>query len=117
MQRDAVSVEANLFEKRANMGTKRRVKMKEEPSTYSSDAKIDSLIRTIERMMEVINFIDRIPTRENQLGLQNRNQNVRRNPPQIKQREQRAPYQHIRPPFQENYVYDDGEIVEDVEEN
>jgi len=49
----------------------------------------------------------------------NPDHNFRRNPPQIKQREQRNPtnQQQIRPLFQENYVDDEVEILEDLEEN
>lgn len=43
MQKSAVSVEANLLARRARQKTKRRVTIKEEPSTSSSDAKLDSL--------------------------------------------------------------------------
>ena len=74
--------------------------IKEEPSTSTSNAKIDSLVRTMERMMERINITDRTPPRENQTGPQIRNPNFRRNPPQIKQREQKGPDQQVKPPFQ-----------------
>ena len=67
--------------------------------------------------MERTNVIQRAAPRENQHAPQNHNQNIRRNPPQIKHREQRGPDQQIIPPFQENYVDDDGEIVEEVEDN
>ena len=67
--------------------------------------------------MENINVTERASLRENYHAPQNRNQNVRRNPHQIKQREQRGPDQQIRPPFKENYPDDDGEIVEEVEDN
>lgn len=87
MQRDALSVESNMLAKRARLRNERRVTIKEEPSTSSSDAKIDSLVKTIEIMMERINLNERAYPRENKLTPQNRNQNPRRNPPQIKQRE------------------------------
>ena len=93
MQRDAVIVEENLLAKRARLRTKRRVTMKEEPSTSSDVAKIDSLDKIVEGMMERINLNERVSPRENQPTPQNRNQNTRRNPPQIKQREQRGPDQ------------------------
>ena len=67
--------------------------------------------------MERIDLNERDTPRENQPTPQNRNQNIRRNPPQIKQREQRGPDQQIRPPFQENYADDDGEVVEEVDDN
>jgi hypothetical protein len=52
MQKSAISVEANLLAKRAWKRMERRVAIKEEPSTSSSDAKLDSLDRPMERMME-----------------------------------------------------------------
>jgi hypothetical protein len=47
MQKSAISVEANLLAKRAWQRTERRVTIKE-PSTSSSDAKLDSLDRAME---------------------------------------------------------------------
>jgi hypothetical protein len=52
MQRNVVSVEANLLAKRARLRIERRVTIKEEPSTPYVDEKIDSLVRTMERMMD-----------------------------------------------------------------
>jgi hypothetical protein len=109
MQRSVVSVEANLLARRARQRTEKRVTIKEEPSTSSSDAKLDSLARAMEKMMERLTITDRNPPRENQAAPQIRNPNFRRNPPQIRQRdprdqrEQRGPDQQIRPPLQENY--------------
>ena len=63
-------------------------------------------------------MVDRTPHRDNQGNSQNRNYNLRRNPPLIKQREQRGPNdQQIRPPFQENYVKEEVEPEQDLEEN
>jgi hypothetical protein len=78
-----------ILARRARQRTERRVTIKEEPSTSTSDAKIDSLVRTMERMMERLEITDRNPPRENQPGPQIRNPNFRRNPPQIRQREPR----------------------------
>ena len=63
IQKDVVSVEANMLAKRARLRNERRVTIKEEPSTSFDDAKIDSLIRTIERMMERINLNERVAPR------------------------------------------------------
>ena len=46
MHRDAVSVEANLLEKRERMRNERRVIVRDETSTSSADAKIDALRET-----------------------------------------------------------------------
>jgi hypothetical protein len=68
MQRDSLSVEANLLAKRSRQRTERIVTIKEEPSTSSADAKIESLVRTMQRMMERLDIIDRTPPRENKPG-------------------------------------------------
>jgi hypothetical protein len=86
MKKCVVSVEENLLAKRARQRIERRVKIKEEPSTSTADAKTYSLVRTMERMMEILEIIDRNPPRENQPCPQIRNPNFRRNPPQIRQR-------------------------------
>ena len=82
-------MEANLLAKRARQRTERRVTFKEEPSTSSSDAKLDSLAREMERMMERLTVSERNPPRENQPAPQIQNPNFRRNPPQIGQRDTR----------------------------
>ena len=84
MQRDAISVEADLLAKRARMRSERRVTIRDEPTTSLANAKIDALTRIVERMMERITLDERTAPRENQLAPQNRNQNPRRNPPQIR---------------------------------
>jgi hypothetical protein len=122
MQKSVVSVEENLLARRARQRTKKRVTIKEEPSTSSSDAKLDSLARAMEKMMERLTITDRNPPRENQAAPQIRNLNFRRNPPQIRQRdprdqrEQWGPDQQIRPPLQENYVDDGEEVIEEFDD-
>jgi hypothetical protein len=66
MQRSVISVEANLLARRARQRTTKRVTIKEEPSTSSSDAKLESLTRAMEKMMERLTMTDRNPPRENQ---------------------------------------------------
>jgi hypothetical protein len=78
-----------ILARRARQRTERRVTIKEEPSTSTADAKIDSLVRTVGRLMERLEINDRNPPRENQPGSQIQNPNFRRNPPQIRQREPR----------------------------
>jgi hypothetical protein len=79
--------------------TKRRVTIKEEPSTSSSYDKLDSIVKSMERMMERLTIADRNPPRENHPAPQIRKPNFKRNPPQIiqrdlrYQREQRGPDQ------------------------
>ena len=78
--------------------------------------------------MERINLSDRNPPRDNAPAPQIRNPNFRRNPPQIRQwdprdprdqrdqRDQRGPDHLIRPPLQENYVDDGGEVNKELED-
>jgi hypothetical protein len=121
MQKSAVSVEANLLARRTRQRNERRVTIKEEPSTSTSDTKIDSLVRTMERMMEKLQINDRNSPRENQPAPQIQNPNFRRNPPQIRQREprdqmeQRGHDQQIRPPLQENYADEGEEVIEELD--
>jgi hypothetical protein len=89
MQRSVISVEENLLARRARQRVEKRVTIKEEPSTPSLDAKLDSLARAMEKMMERLTMTHRNPPRENQAAPQIRNPNFRRNPPQIRQRDPR----------------------------
>jgi hypothetical protein len=122
MQKSAISVEANLLAKRDRQRIERRVTIKEEPSTSTTDSKLDSLTQKVEFMMERMNLSDRNPPRDNAPAPQIRNPNFRRNTPQIRQRdprdqrEQRGPKQLIRPPLQENYDDEGGEVVEELED-
>jgi hypothetical protein len=84
MQKSAISVEANLLAKRARQRMERRVTIKEEPTTYYSDAKLYYLAREVERMMEGLTVTERNSPRENQTAPQIWNPNFRRNPPQIR---------------------------------
>lgn len=63
MQKIDVNVEANLLAKKTKMKTKKRVTIKEEPST-SSDIKLDTLVKTIEKKMEKMTLTDKVVARE-----------------------------------------------------
>ena len=89
LQKSVVSVEENILARRAMQRTQMRVTIKEEPSTSSLDAKIDSLAIAMERMMERLTIADRNPPRENQAAPQIQNPNFRRNMPEIRQRDPR----------------------------
>lgn len=61
MQRNAVSVEANMLIKKSKTKLERpekKVVFKEEPFSYS-DVKLDTLIKTMEIMMDIMCIIDR----------------------------------------------------------
>jgi len=91
MKRNVVSVEAIFLAKRAKLKDQTRVTIKEEPSSSSSDAKLDTLVKTMERMMERISLTNRTPPRETKGGTQIRNPNFSKNPPQINQWEKIGP--------------------------
>ena len=70
MQKAAISAEVNLIEKRARLKSEKRVTYKDEtmPSTSSSDSKLDSLMRTVEIIIEKINLNERAHPRDNQVN-------------------------------------------------
>jgi hypothetical protein len=65
MQKSSVSIEENLLAKRARQRTERRVTIKEDPSTSSSNPKLYSIVRIMEKMMERLIITYRNPPREN----------------------------------------------------
>lgn len=71
MKSNTVKVEANLLAKKAKLKTKRRVNIKEEPPSSSSDLKIDNLVKTMERMIKTMPVADRTPPRDNPTNSQN----------------------------------------------
>ena len=83
------------------MTNERRVTIKEETST--SDNKIDSLAKSMEKIIDRLESMERKPHWDNQQqGPQIRNPNFRNNTNTSKSRESTLD-QTIRPPFQENY--------------
>ena len=110
MQNNVVSADAKLLAKRAIMRNERRVTIKDESSTL--DIKIDSLAKTMERMMDRLENMERKPKWDNQQGPQIRNPNFRKNPNTGKWREVVSD-QQIRPPFQENYAESSHQNEED----
>jgi len=58
MQKNVVSVKSNLLAKKSKMKTERKVTIKEDTST-SSNAKLDTLVKTMEKMMERMTLGDR----------------------------------------------------------
>lgn len=100
MQSNDVVVEANLLAKKARMRNEKRVVIKEETSTF--DGKIDNyLAKSVERIMDRLENMERKTQWENQQPPPIRNPDFRKNPNTGKNA---IPDQQIRPPFQENYV-------------
>ena len=91
-----------MLANKARLRNERRVTIKEETST--SDLKIDQLAKTLERMMDRLDNIERRPQWDNQQqGPQIRNPIFRKNTNTGKSRES-TPDQTIRSHFQENYA-------------
>ena len=59
MQKGAVSVEANLNDRRARLKEEKKVTYRDEAGPSTSDSKIDNLVRNMEMMMEIINMNER----------------------------------------------------------
>lgn len=78
MQSNVVSVEVNLLAKEARMRNEKRVTIKEESST--SYGKIDSLIKSVERIMDRLENMERKSQWENKQATPIRNPNFRKNP-------------------------------------
>jgi len=116
MQKNTVSVEANLHIKRSKTKTEKKVTIKEEPST-SSEEKLDSLIKTMERMMDKMSIKEKLTEpliiNSNYRGQQQQNQYrvIQR------ERDQDPTEQKIRPPFQQNYTQSPEEDEEISEAN
>lgn len=96
----AISDEANLLAKRSRVRNEKRGTAKDE--TSPSNIKIDSLSKSMERLMDRIDNIERKPQWDNQQAPPVRNLNFRKN--QNQNTTKNGPDQNIRPPFQENYA-------------
>ena len=107
MQKIAVSVEANLNDKRARLKAEKKVAIKEEASTS------DQVLRKVEKMIERLTLDNPEP--------QIKNPNFRgHQQPQfrIKQREQRAQeppvQQQVKTPLQQNFVGPESDDEDNV---
>ena len=98
MKTGAVSIEINILARKARLRNEKRVTIKEE--TSSSYGKIYQLAKTLERMIDRLDNIERRLQWDNQQQI--RNPNFRKNTNTGKYKGS-APDQTIRPPFQENY--------------
>lgn len=117
IKHNAISVEANLLIKKSKIKLEKpekKVTVKEEPSS-SSEGKLDTLIKTMERMMERMTISNRqVEPLIRNLNYRGQQQSQFRN----KQKEQKNqdPQGQIRKPFQQNYTqgskYDEEEIAE-----
>ena len=65
MKKNFVSLEANLLAEKSKLKTENMVTIKEETST-SSDVKLDTLVKTMDNMMERMTLGDRAISREPQ---------------------------------------------------
>lgn len=100
-----------MLAKRAKFRNEKRGTAKDETSPF--DIKIDSLAKSMERLMDIIENIERKPQWDNQQASPVRNLNFRKN--QNQNIGKNGPDQNIRPPFQENYV--ETSHLEDLEQD
>ena len=94
---------------------KKKAKEESQPSSsHSSDAKFDTMMKNMEKLMEILAIGDR-PIVGQQYKTEIRNANFRKPSfPQIRQRDQRNSVDNqIRPPFQETIVTQELEDTED----
>ena len=112
MQKGAVSVEANLIEKRARMRFEKRVTYRDDTFASTSDPKYDSLAKNVERLAKMMEKMVFTVSNQNRNQNQNQNQNFRRNNPPNRQRDSD---QQVIPPFQENFLDEDEGIIEESE--
>jgi hypothetical protein len=103
----------------------RRVTIKEEPSTSNNDSKLDTVVRSLALLLERSSISDRNPPRDDTPAPQIRTpisgETLLKSDKEIPgdqrdQRDQRGPDQPIRPPLQENYADDGGEVNEELED-
>ena len=113
MQKGAVSVEANLIEKRARMRAEKKVTYRDDTLASKSNPKYDILAKNMERLEKIMEkmVVQVSNQNRNQNQNQNQNQNFRRNNPPNRQRDSD---QQVIPPFQENFLDEYEGIVERV---
>ena len=87
MQKNVVSVEANLLANKAKFGSEKRVTIKQE-SSLSSNVNMDNLVKTMERMMERMTLTNMVAPRQPQGVPQIKNTNFRRQHPKLNKESQ-----------------------------
>ena len=78
MQLNVVGVEINILARKARMRNERRVTIKEEASNL--DGKFDFINKTLEKVVERLDHIERKPQWENQSQIRNPNYRENNNP-------------------------------------
>ena len=87
MQKGAVSVEANLIEKKARMRAEKRVTYRDDTAASTSDPKYDHLAKNMERLQQMMEKMVVSVSNQNRNQNHNQNQNFRRNNPPNRQRD------------------------------
>ena len=111
MQKGAITIEANLMEKRARLKAEKRVTYRDDNVASTSDPKYDRLSKNVEELQQMIK---RMVVQNNNQN-RNQNQNIRRN--NAAPNRQRESNQKIIPPFQEKILDEDEGIIEESEGN
>ena len=109
MQKGAVSIEANLIEKRARLRVEKRVTYRDDNVASTSDQNYDKLSKNVERLQKMMEKM--VVTVSNQNRNHNQNQNFRRN--NNTPNRQRESDQQVIPPFQEKFLDEDKGIIEE----
>jgi len=76
MKSIAISVEANLISKQARARAKRRMPIKEEPSTF--EQKLDAIIKGMDRLGDIVETIERKSPWDGQPNNTRRNPNLKK---------------------------------------
>ena len=111
MKKGAVSVEANLIEKKARMRAEKRVTYRDDTVASKSDHKYDRLSKNVEKLQQMMEKMVVTVSNQNRNQNHNQNQNFRRN--NTTPNRQRESDQQIIPPFQEKFLDEDEGIIEE----
>ena len=97
MKKGAVSVEANLIEKRARLRSEKRVTYRDDNVASSSDQNYDKLSKNVEKLQKMMEKMVVTVSNQNRNQNHNQNQNFRRN--NNTPNRQRESNQQVMPPF------------------
>ena len=113
MKKGAVSVEANLIEKRARLRAEKRVTYRDDSVASTSNPNYDRLSKNVERLQQMMEKMVVSVSNQNRNQNHNQNQNFRRS--NSTPNRQRESDQQVIPPFQEKFLDEDEGIIEEFE--
>ena len=115
MQKGAVSVEANLIEKKARLRAEKRVTYRDDNVASTSDPNNDRVSKDVEKLKQMMEKMVVTVSNQNKNQNHNQNQKFRRN--NTTPNRQRESDQQVIPPFQEKFLDEDEGIIEESEGN